>query len=175
MIVLVGESGSGKSSIEKELLNRGYRKITSYTTRAPRTGEVEGIDYFFISKDTFSSLVSLKLFAEWVEYNGNSYGIAKSDCTVDRVAVVEPSGLQQLQSIEGLNICSFYINTPKQIRYERMKYRGDYEENVRNRIDLDEEVFKGIEAKVDFIVDNSGSLETTANIIESLIRGVNTL
>ena len=46
MIILVGESASGKSSIEKYLVdNYGYNKIISYTTREPREGDVDGVDY----------------------------------------------------------------------------------------------------------------------------------
>ena len=48
MIVLIGESASGKSSIERCLVeDYGYNKIVSYTTRPPRAGEVDGIDYHF--------------------------------------------------------------------------------------------------------------------------------
>ena len=81
MIVLVGESASGKSSIEKNLVdNYGYKKIVSYTTRQPRQGEVDGIDYHYISENQFIKLQNEGYFAEVGEYNGWHYGTAKNDC-----------------------------------------------------------------------------------------------
>ena len=76
MIVLVGESASGKSSIERNLVdNYGYKKIVSYTTRQPRQGEVDGIDYHYISESQFIKLQKEGYFAEVGEYNGWHYGI----------------------------------------------------------------------------------------------------
>ena len=64
MIVLVGESASGKSSIEKYFVdNYGYKKITSYTTRQPRNGEVDGKDYHFITEEQFKKLKKQGFFA----------------------------------------------------------------------------------------------------------------
>ena len=57
MLILIGESGSGKSTIEKMLKeNYDYRKIATYTTRSPRNGEINGVDYNFISPEEFLAL-----------------------------------------------------------------------------------------------------------------------
>lgn len=87
MIVLVGESASGKSSIEKNLVEyHGFNKVVSYTTREPRQGEVDGVDYHFIDDATFYELECAGFFAETAMYNGWHYGTAKNDCTDDKVA-----------------------------------------------------------------------------------------
>ena len=76
MIVLIGESASGKSTIEKELVKRGFNKIISYTTRPIRKDETDGIDYHYISKEEF--LINSKwIFVEYTIYNSWYYGIAK--------------------------------------------------------------------------------------------------
>ena len=64
MIVIVGESASGKSSVAKYLTNNcGYKRIITYTTRAPRHNEVDGFDYYFIQEDQFEKLDKQDFFA----------------------------------------------------------------------------------------------------------------
>ena len=75
VIVLVGESASGKSTIEKILADKyGYKKTVSYTTRPPRDGEVNGVDYHFISEDEYIEKFNSKYFVETGAYNGWFYG-----------------------------------------------------------------------------------------------------
>ena len=70
IIVLIGASGSGKSSIEKILAdNYGYEKITSYTTRSPRNGETNGVDYNFIDNKTFADMMSIRKIDYMVHSN----------------------------------------------------------------------------------------------------------
>jgi guanylate kinase len=75
-IVVSAPSGTGKSSICQRLL-QAYPEIKfsiSYTTRLPRPGEVNGKDYFFISREEFQKRIAQGEFAEWVENYGNLYG-----------------------------------------------------------------------------------------------------
>lgn len=155
MIVLVGESASGKSSIEKNLVdNYGYKKIVSYTTRQPRQGEVDGIDYHYISESQFSNLQKEEFFAEIGEYNGWHYGTAKNDCTSDKVAVVTPHGLRQLKKIPNLDIRAFYINVPRRDRLIKILQRGDNIEEAYRRSLSDVGQFDGIADEVDYIISN---------------------
>lgn len=175
MIVLIGESASGKSTIEKKLLDYGYQKIVSYTTRPMREGEVDGVDYHFINKEKFLSLLSQDFFAEHTNYNGWYYGIAKEDCLDDRVVVVEPYGFRQLKRIEGLNITSFYIKSSWRTRLKRMVDRGDNIMELFRRIISDMGVFQGIEDEVDYVIDNdeygnSNSIMTPVDKIVSILR-----
>lgn len=161
MIVLVGESASGKSSIEKNLVdNYGYKKIVSYTTRQPRQGEVDGIDYHYISESQFSNLQKEEFFAEIGEYNGWHYGTAKNDCTSDKVAVVTPHGLRQLKKIPNLDIRAFYINVPRRDRLIKILQRGDNIEEAYRRSLSDVGQFDGIADEVDYIIDNKAYNKT---------------
>lgn len=155
MIVLVGESASGKSSIEKNLVdNYGYKKIVSYTTRQPRQGEVDGIDYHYISENQFIKLQNEGYFAEVGEYNGWHYGTAKNDCISDKVAVVTPHGLRQLAKIPNLDIHAFYINVPRRDRLIKILQRGDNIEEAYRRNLSDVGQFDGISDEVDCIISN---------------------
>ena len=155
MIVLVGESASGKSSIEKNLVdNYGYKKIVSYTTRQPRQGEIDGIDYHYISESQFIKLQKEGYFAEVGEYNGWYYCTAKNDCISDKVAVVTPHGLRQLAKIPNLDIHAFYINVPRRDRLIKILQRGDNIEEAYRRSLSDVGQFDGISDEVDYIISN---------------------
>ena len=157
MIVLVGESASGKSSIEKYLAdNYGYKKIVSYTTRQPREGEVNGVDYHFIDKSKFRRLKLQEFFAETAVYNDWYYGVAKKDCTDDKVAVLTPHGLRQISKIDDINVVSFYINVPRRDRLIKILQRGDSIEESYRRNVSDVGMFDGIEDEVDYVINNEG-------------------
>lgn len=169
MIVLVGESASGKSSIEKCLVeNYGYNKIVSYTTRPPRDGEVDGVDYHFITTEQFYKLNGQCHFAESAKYREWFYGIAKEDCTDDKVAVLTPHGLRQVSKLEDVNITSFYINVPRRDRLIKILQRGDNIEEAYRRSLSDVGQFDGIEDEVDFIICNEGYKRTIEEMAQEV-------
>lgn len=169
MIVLVGESASGKSSIERCLVeDYKYKKIVSYTTRSPRHGEVDGVDYHFISVDDFNDLRRQGFFAETATYNGWSYGVAKEDCTDDKVAVLTPHGLRQVSKIHNINITSFYINVPRRDRLIKILQRGDNIEEAYRRSLSDVGQFDGIEDEVDYVINNDGYKKSIAEMAKEV-------
>ncbi|PIC58840.1 guanylate kinase [Sporosarcina sp. P12(2017)] len=77
LIVLSGPSGVGKGTVRKELFsspNTNYEYSISMTTRNPREGEVDGVDYFFRSKQVFEEMIAEGKLLEYAEYVGNYYG-----------------------------------------------------------------------------------------------------
>lgn len=76
LFVISGSSGVGKGTVIKEFLKRNpeFKLSVSCTTRSPREGEIEGKNYFFISKDEFKKCVENQEFLEWAEFSGNMYG-----------------------------------------------------------------------------------------------------
>ncbi|MGK7894263.1 MAG: guanylate kinase [Xenococcus sp. (in: cyanobacteria)] len=80
LIVITGPSGVGKGTIVRSLI-REYPQLhlsVSATTRKPRSGEIDGRDYFFLSREEFESAIAEGDFLEWAEYAGNYYGTPKS-------------------------------------------------------------------------------------------------
>lgn len=78
LVVLSGFSGAGKGTIMKEIIKRyPYFLSVSATTRKPREGEKDGVDYFFHSREEFEDMIKNKELIEWAEYVGNYYGTPK--------------------------------------------------------------------------------------------------
>ena len=80
LIVITGPSGVGKGTIVKSLIQE-YPQLclsVSATTRKPRPGEVDGRDYYFLSREEFESAIANDEFLEWAEYAGNYYGTPKT-------------------------------------------------------------------------------------------------
>lgn len=173
MIVLVGESASGKSSIERNLVNNyGFNKVVSYTTREPRQGEVDGVDYHFIDDATFCELVCAGFFAETAMYNGWHYGTAKNDCTDDKVAVLTPHGLRQVSKIDGINVTSFYINVPRRDRLIKILQRGDNIEEAYRRSLSDVGQFDGIVDEVNYVIDNVGYKKNIEEMTREVLKHI---
>jgi guanylate kinase len=78
LFVISAPSGAGKTTLCHEVIDifPRLRQSVSYTTRAPRAGEREGVDYHFVTPETFEAMVSEGAFAEWAEVHGNRYGTA---------------------------------------------------------------------------------------------------
>lgn len=169
MIVLVGESASGKSSIEKYLVeNYGYNKVVSYTTRPPREGEVDGVDYHFISTEQFYKLRGQNFFAETAVYREWHYGVAKEDCTDDKVAVLTPHGLRQVSKLPDINVISFYISVPRRDRLIKILQRGDNIEESYRRNLSDIGQFDGISDEVNYIIHNDSYKKSIAEMAEEV-------
>lgn len=79
LYVISGSSGVGKGTVLKGFLNRNKHFILSVscTTRKPREGEVDGVNYFFLSKEDFENCIDNDKFLEWAEFAGNFYGTKK--------------------------------------------------------------------------------------------------
>lgn len=79
LVVVSGFSGAGKGTLMKELLNRyeNYALSISATTRTPRTGEVDGKDYFFVTEEHFNDMIEKEELIEYAQYVNHSYGTPK--------------------------------------------------------------------------------------------------
>lgn len=176
MILLVGPSASGKTEVGKYLETKyGFKKVITYTTRQKRQNEVEEVDYHFIGKEEFLLLIEKKYFFETINYNGNYYGTALKDVTKQNYLIVDPNGVESYKNSELFTV-SFFLDTPRQIRFERMISRGDDLADAKRRIGLDDERFdynkiKGIDYKIE--IENKTVAEVTLEIIEKYKSALN--
>jgi len=80
LYIVSAPSGSGKTTLLQHLL-RSFNDLkfsVSHTTRTPRPGEMDGVDYYFISSSTFMTMVDRGEFLEWAEFNGQLYGTTRA-------------------------------------------------------------------------------------------------
>lgn len=91
LFVISAPSGAGKTSLCKEVIDNlgGLRHSVSYTTRAPRGQEQDGVDYHFVSQQRFDAMVAAGEFAEWARVHGNCYGTAIATLETARSAGVD--------------------------------------------------------------------------------------
>ena len=175
MIILVGESASGKSTIEKILADKyGYKKTVSYTTRPPRDGEINGVDYHFITEKEYAKKFNSNFFVETGAYNDWLYGTTKDQYDENTVCVLTPHGLRQIKKIFGEeNIHSFYIKVPRRDRLIKILERGDEIDEAIRRNQSDVGQYDGIEDEVNFVIRNNGYLLTPSYLAKQIYELVN--
>lgn len=159
MIVIIGESASGKSTLQNMLIQSdpSYQKITTYTTRPMRDGEVNGVDYHFITDSAFEELAKRDFFAEQNAYREWRYGTAKADCmnAKKKIAVMTPAGLRALKR-ENIDVTSIYLMVDRRSRLIQILNRGDSIEEAYRRSLSDVGQFDGVVDEVNYVIDNTG-------------------
>jgi guanylate kinase len=146
LVILSGPSGSGKTSVAREVckrigLDKTYFSIST-TTRAPREGEQNGIDYFFVDKDEFLEDIANNQFLEWAEVHGNYYGTSLKQITealnAGKIVFldIDVQGFESIKKIYPEFITSVFITTKnKDVLIQRLKNRGtETEESLKVRL-----------------------------------------
>ena len=138
-LVLSAPSGAGKSTIAKALRARtpGLVNSISVTTRAPRPGEQEGVDYFFRSQAEFERMAEAGEFAEWATVFGRSYGTPRAlvedalACGQDMIFDIDWQGYQQLKAAMPRDVVGLFILPPSLAElHRRLTGRGTDSEAV---------------------------------------------
>ncbi len=109
LIIFSAPSGAGKTTIVKHLLRKGFNLefSISATSRDPRSNEVDGKDYYFLSADDFMAKVQNNEFLEWEEvYKGTCYGTLRSE--VERIRNMGNNVIFDVDVVGGLNIKKYY-------------------------------------------------------------------
>jgi len=144
MVVLSSPSGAGKSTISRALIERdsNLTMSVSATTRAPRPGEVDGQDYYFVQKRDFDAMVSGGQMLEHAQVFENFYGTPRGPVETslsqgrDIIFDVDWQGTQQLGENVAKDLVSIFILPPSMEELERRLYSRaqDSEEVVRKRM-----------------------------------------
>ncbi|MBS4172461.1 guanylate kinase [Bacillus sp. FJAT-49736] len=178
LIVLSGPSGVGKGTVRKAIFSQEdtqFEYSISMTTRKPREGEVDGVDYFFKSKEEFEELIAQDKLLEYAEYVGNYYGtpIDYVNETLeggkDVFLEIEVQGARQVRDKfpEGL----FIFLAPPSLNelQSRIVTRGtETDELIQNRM---KEARKEIElmSLYDYVVEND-EVEAACNRIKAIVQ-----
>lgn len=130
LIILLGRSGSGKTTVLKKLGN----ELVSYTTRAKRDGEIEGIDYYFVDELPADTIASFIINDKW------KYGVSLTHINQKNyIAVISPSyalsiGLAARKA--GLNVIFVHIDISREERHQRLQLRGEV--NIEKRFEIED-------------------------------------
>ncbi|RJX25687.1 MAG: guanylate kinase [Acholeplasma sp.] len=178
LIVLSGPSGVGKGTVRRALFqmpNHDLVYSVSMTTRKPRLGEVDGVDYYFVDKETFLKRIKENKFLEWAEFVGNYYGTPRDkveeqlDQGKEVVLEIEVEGALQVRKQMKDAVFIFLVPPGKQALYERLLLRGtDTEEMIERRMKKAESEFL-LAHKYDYIVVND-EVNNAADRIMAIIR-----
>lgn len=142
LLILSAPSGAGKTSISRELLRMfpEIRFSVSYTTRAPRPGEVDGVDYHFVSEEVFRQQIARGEFVEWVENYGRLYGTSRRTMDAhltsgrDLILDIEPRGAKAIRNHYPHGIYVFVLPPSLSELKARLARRGHGAEVVERRL-----------------------------------------
>jgi guanylate kinase len=177
LIVLSGPSGVGKGTVRKEIFsqqNTSFEYSISMTTRAPRAGEVDGVDYFFKSREEFEGLIEQGKLLEYAEFVGNYYGTPVDyvrETTLkgkDVFLEIEVEGAKQVREKfpDGLFI---FLSPPSLSELKnRIVTRGtESEEIINNRMNVAREEIEMMHL-YDYVVEND-TVENACEKIKAII------
>ncbi|MDQ3572248.1 MAG: guanylate kinase [Actinomycetota bacterium] len=178
VFVITGPSGVGKGTLIRALRERveGLELSVSATTRDPRSGEVDGSDYHFLSPQEFASRADSGDFLEHATFSGNRYGTLRSEIerTLDAgasvVLEIEVQGARQVRAAMGDEAVLIFIAPPdRETLRERLAGRGtDSDEAIERRL---ETAKQELEARQEFkhVIVND-EVERAAAELEQIVR-----
>jgi guanylate kinase len=177
LYIVSAPSGSGKTTLLQHLLRnfKDLRFSVSHTTRQPRQGEKDGVDYFFTDRPRFLSMVDRGEFLEWAEFNGQLYGTTRAfvqeqlESGMDVILDIDIQGARQVKS-KMKDATAIFVLPPS---YQELKRRLEArmlesEDVIRRRLEIakNEILFY---RDYDYIIIND-ILDNSVPLLESIVR-----
>ena len=178
LVVVSGPSGVGKGTVLKYVLERDdFVFSVSATTRSPREGEVDGVNYFYITKEKFEKMIASDEFIEYANYNGNYYGTPKffvEDMLSkgkNVILEIEVQGAMQVKKIVPDAIFVFIAPESRQVLEARLRGRGtETEDVIAGRLAIAEKEIRAC-LMYDYIaVNRDGGAEKCAEDIVAAVK-----
>ena len=181
LFLLTGTSGAGKTTISQLLLKRNpqLRRVITYTTRSPRGKEKNGIDYHFVSEETFKRLIQENAFMEWAQVYDHLYGQQWQDVVnlqkegFDVLLIVDPQGAKTLTQTGKVTLSFFLDGASDAILMEHLLVRATDEPAIQKKR-LEKMAFDRGHAQFcdHYIINTEGNPEKTAQKIEEFMAGI---
>jgi guanylate kinase len=143
LVVVSAPSGTGKTTVVERLVQivPGLSLSRSYTARAARPGEADGVDYNFISRERFESMIAEGAFLEWADVFGNFYGTAQADTVRERafgrdlVLVIDVQGARKVRARCPEMVGVFVLPPSYEVLEQRLRGRSkDSEAEMQRRL-----------------------------------------
>jgi guanylate kinase len=176
LFVVSAPSGAGKTTVVEELIRimPGLRRSRSYTSRPPRAGETDGLDYRFVSRDRFEALIAERQFLEWAEVFGNLYGTSTADTDhvlrdgTDLALVIDVQGARQVRGNRPEAVSVFVLPPSFEALERRLRARRqDSEEQIRRRLDTARREVEAV-GEYDYVVVND-EVEACVDRVRAII------
>jgi guanylate kinase len=176
LFVISAPSGTGKTTVVDRLVERADRlaRSRSYTSRPARVGEVDGVDYNFVSRPDFDARVDAGGFLEWAEIFGHRYGTGKADTEallatgVDLVLTIDVQGARQVRSRMPEAVGIFVLPPSFETLARRLRGRNqDHEAAIARRLETAQDEI-GAVREYDYVVVND-DLDRCVNEIHAVI------
>ena len=176
MVILSSPSGVGKTTLTKKIQQKynNFKVSVSHTTRPPRSNEVDGVDYNFVSKEKFEELIQKKQFYEYAKIFDNYYGTSKKNVdntikTNDIIFDIDWQGTKQLSNFKNLKLIKIYLITDSkdELKKRLLKRDQNSKEEIEKRLKSFDEDIKHWN-DYDYIIINK-DLKTCFNQIEKVI------
>lgn len=143
LFAIVGPSGAGKTTLVNSVFDYDHQ-LVSFTTREPRKNEIDGQDYYFLTKKNVQEMKDNYEIAELVEYNSNYYGYTKNEINEklgqhDCAAVVTVGGYKTLKRLIGADYVIpvfVYTNRENILKHMQNRIGLDTQENINKRLEL---------------------------------------
>jgi guanylate kinase len=145
LFIVSAPSGAGKTTLVERLVEQvpRLRMSRSYTSRAARDGETDGVDYNFVTRDRFAAMMAANEFLEWADVFGNFYGTSAKDTERllasgdDVVLVIDVQGARKVRE-RGLDTCTVFVMPPSaEILEQRLRGRSkDSEPAIQRRLQV---------------------------------------
>ena len=162
LYILTAPSGAGKTTLVRHLLENdpAMRVSVSHTTRRPRTGEREGIEYYFIALDEFREKIRRDDFLEWAEVHGNCYGTSRTGIEAalcagqDVLLEIDWQGARQVRKVFPAAIGVFILPPSLHALEQRLRERAtDSAQTIARRLDAARDEMRHAE-EFDYVIIN---------------------
>ena len=177
LLVVSGPSGAGKSTVIHKMMagREDLRFSVSATTRAPREGEVDGKDYYFLDRERFERMIQENAFLEHAEYVGNYYGtpaapvLESLEKGISVILDIEVQGASNVRKAMPDAVTVFLAPPSFEALEARLRGRGqDSDEKIRQRLARAREEYREI-PKYDYIVINDDADEAAQELAAILL------